>query len=124
MMRTCTILVTDRNKYIRELVKRELSFAGYTIHVAENIHEIQSILNSTMEIDAMILDADLFFVVGDPNELLNMLKIRPKMWTFIHIYKEHPELQFDNEKTFCIEKKAGSIEEINLLVKKMCSERE
>lgn len=124
MMRTCTILVTDRNKYIRELVKRELSFAGYTIHVAESIHEIQSILNSTMEIDAMILDADLFFVVGDPNGLLNMLKIRPKMWTFIHIYKEQSELQLNNEKAFCIEKKAGSIEKINLLVKKMCSERE
>lgn len=54
-----TILVTDRNHNIRELLKREMVKEGYRIQLAKNGRDILRCIYHHEPIDLLILDPDL-----------------------------------------------------------------
>jgi len=57
--RKCTLLIVDRNPFIRSFLKRELEHAGYQIVLAANGRQTLEWLHSTTPLDLIILDPDL-----------------------------------------------------------------
>lgn len=53
------ILVADRNKHIRELLKRELSDDGYQVILAKTAAEVVTIVSSVDPIHLIVIDSDL-----------------------------------------------------------------
>ena len=80
-----TILIADRNRHVRELLKREMAAEGYRIRLAKNGQEVLHGLADTECLDLLILDPDLPGV----NELHIMEDLRnrtPALPIIVHTY--------------------------------------
>ncbi len=53
------ILVADRNRHVRELLRRDLTAAGYQVQVAKNGLEVWTNLNSEEPPDLLIIDLEI-----------------------------------------------------------------
>ena len=62
MGRPCKILVADRNRHVRELLRRELAAEGYQVQVARDGHEVGHLLNGAEPPDLVILDPEIPFL--------------------------------------------------------------
>ncbi|MFX0199509.1 MAG: response regulator [Candidatus Hodarchaeota archaeon] len=54
-----TILITDRNRHVREFLKREMVAEGYQVKLAKSGREIMKLVFSQGHLDLVILDLDL-----------------------------------------------------------------
>ena len=59
MKKNYTLLIVDRNPYIRSFLKREMSAVGYDIGLAGNGRQTIERVNSVKPPDLLILDPDL-----------------------------------------------------------------
>jgi DNA-binding NtrC family response regulator len=59
MQETFTILVTDTNRHVRDLLRRELESEGYKVEVARDGRELMAHLEVERKPDLIILDPDL-----------------------------------------------------------------
>lgn len=53
------ILVADRNRHVRDLLRRELMAEGYTVELARDSREVMELLEGTRIPDLLILDLDI-----------------------------------------------------------------
>jgi DNA-binding response OmpR family regulator len=56
---TIRILLTDRNRHVRELLRRELETEGYVVAVARDAQEILGLLAQGEVPDLLILDLEI-----------------------------------------------------------------
>jgi len=112
MKRIFTILVADRNPRVRKLLKRELTSEGFRVRVAENATKVLRRAYHTEPIDLIILDPD--FPDEDQNALIKQLQNRiPMLPVVIHSFQSDDEkFTSDFRKTFFIEKREDSIEQL------------
>lgn len=59
MSEPCKILIADRNRHVRELLRRELIAEGYTVEVAKDGHEVWLMINRGNPPDLIILDLEI-----------------------------------------------------------------
>lgn len=59
MQESATILVTDTNRHVRDLIRRELESEGYDVRVAKDGRELIAQLSAGSPPDLLILDPDL-----------------------------------------------------------------
>lgn len=59
MQEPALILVTDTNRHVRDLLRRELEAEGYEVHVARDGRELIARLSGDRPPDLLILDPDL-----------------------------------------------------------------
>jgi len=69
-----TILVTDRNRHVRDFLKRELVADGHSVRVAEDSAELVNRIERDETLDLLILDLDMPVLKG--LEVLMRLKER------------------------------------------------
>jgi CheY-like chemotaxis protein len=55
----CKILIADRNRHVRELLRRELMAEGYTVEVAKDGHEVWLMINGGNPPNLIILDLEI-----------------------------------------------------------------
>lgn len=53
------ILVADRNRHVREFLRRELEAEGYEVQVARDGHQVWNLLNGSAPPDLLILDLEI-----------------------------------------------------------------
>jgi len=93
MEKKTTILIGDRNKNIREFLKRELMAEGYNVKLAPNGREILNMVNGEDPPDLLIMD--IFVQMIDGLIVLEQIK-RPTpnipvvVYTSLVEYKDHP----------------------------------
>ena len=110
------ILVADRNKHIRELLKRELSDDGYQVILAKTAAEVVAVISTIDRINLIIID--FYLPDGDLTDIKRKLKGRLDMIPMIiHSYASERQNGFLPSRNMVeIEKGSTSISEIKLLV--------
>jgi len=53
------ILVADRNRHVREFLRRELEAEGYEVQVARDGREVRDLLNGSVPPDLLVLDLEI-----------------------------------------------------------------
>ena len=80
-----TILIADRNRHIRELLRREFEAAGYRVQLAKDGKQLLTAINSAEPLDLLILDLEIPYVNGV--EIIKRLKDRePPVPVVIHTF--------------------------------------
>jgi len=54
-----TILIADRNRYVREFLRRELTGEGYQVMLAKSGQEVLELIDDRKHADLLILDLDV-----------------------------------------------------------------
>ncbi len=80
-----SILLTDRNRHVRELLRRELSAEGYRVETARDGREVLGFLYHVANIDLLILDLEIPYVV-EVGLLRKLGQLRPELPVIIHSF--------------------------------------
>lgn len=116
MEKVFTILIVDRNPYIRELLKREMTKAGYHVREAKNGQEVLREIYTHEHLDLLILDPDLPDV--NISTILEKVENRiPPLPVVIHGFpQDYIDKPDDSEKTPFVEKREDSIEHLKRVI--------
>lgn len=79
------ILLTDRNRHVRELLRRELSAEGYRVETARDAREVLGFLYHVAAIDLLILDPEIPYV-AEVGLLRRLGQLRPELPVIIHCF--------------------------------------
>ena len=88
--KSCKILIADRNRHVRDFLRRELSAEGYEVEVARDGREVLSRINGEDPPHLLILDLEIPYL--DEPEVWARLKDRqPALPVVIHTFlPEYP----------------------------------
>jgi len=100
------ILIADRNRHVREFLRREFREAGFRAQVAKDVPEILMMIDVKDPPDLLILDLDVPY--GDPLEILERLHARePPLPVVIHSFlSEHSNKPYLKRAAALVEKRA------------------
>ena len=123
MKQIYTILIADRNSHVRELLRREMIAEKYDVLVAENSKEILKRAFQREPLDLLILDPDL--PDAEEASLFKKLLDRiPALPIILHTFSAEEERRKTlPQNAMVVEKSAGSIEELKVLVSRLLAEK-
>lgn len=115
-MKEFTILISDRNKNVREYLRREMESEGYHVRLARSAREVLSTVFKTESVDLVILDPELF--EGDELGFLERIGDRiPALPVVIHsFFSDYPDHSNALNGVYFVEKNGNSIEHLKKLV--------
>jgi DNA-binding NtrC family response regulator len=91
LVETVRILLADRNRHVRELLRRELETEGYLVAVARDAQEILDLLARGGIPDLLILDLEIPYV-AEVNLLEQLNNLYPNLPVLIHSFQpENPQ---------------------------------
>lgn len=100
------ILITDRNRHVREFLQREFRDAGYEAQVAKDGQEMLAIIQAEKPPDLLILDPEMGH--GDGLEILQRLLTRvPPLPVVVHAFSAEHSTQAALEKAAALVEKQG-----------------
>ncbi len=116
MEKTFTILIADRNRHVREFLKREMIKEGYQVREAKNGREVLRKVYNHEHLDLLILDLDLPDV--SISTIFEKLENRiPTLPVVIHAfpsdYIDDPDVL---KKALFVEKRGDSIDHLKRAV--------
>ncbi len=116
MAKKFTLLIADRNRHVREFLKRELIAEGYRVKVAKNGQEVLKWAYHQAPLDLLILDMDL----PDASEIpvLEIIADRiPVLPVVIHSFSSDycNHLSYPGITAF-VEKSGNSVEQLKKVV--------
>jgi DNA-binding NtrC family response regulator len=82
-----SILLTDRNRHVRELLRRELSAEGYRVETARDAREVLGFLYHVATVDLLVLDPDIPYV-SEVGLFKKLGRLRPDLPVIIHSFLE------------------------------------
>ena len=93
--KSCKILIADRNRHVRDFLRRELSAEGYQVEVARDAREMWGRINGGDPPHLLILDPEIPYL--DEPEVWARLKDRQPplpvvVHTFLPDYHNNPTL--------------------------------
>ncbi len=78
-----TLLIADRNKNVREFLRREFCADGYCVKLAKDDRELLNIIETETSGDLLILDLDMPYF-GGPDVLEKLQLLKPSLPIVIH----------------------------------------
>ena len=110
------ILIADRNRNVRELLKREMSAEGYCVRTAASAAQVFEEVSGPEPPDLVVLDLDLPDAGGAG--IIEELKSRmPYVPVIVHtLGPEHADLAAMNSNVGFVEKQGDSVEELKRMV--------
>lgn len=111
-MKEFTILISDRNRNVREYLKREFTAEGYRVIIARSAQEILEWIYNNESIDLVILDPELPY--SDDKSLLERINDRvPSLPVVVHSFSPDYDDQSEMFDTVnFVEKNGSSIEHL------------
>lgn len=110
-----TILIADRNSHVRRFLEREMTAAGYQVHLAESFTEVLKCAFRHEPLDLVILDPDLPGA-EDNNILQRLLDRVPALPVIVHSYPAEYTNATQPGSVFFVEKKGSSVERLKQVV--------
>jgi CheY-like chemotaxis protein len=87
---TCTILIADRNRNVRDFLRRELTAEGYVVEVARDGREVLARINGVAPPHLLILDLEIPYL-DDPEVWARLKDRQPYLPVIIHTFlPEYP----------------------------------
>ena len=112
-----TLLIADRNRNVREFLRREFSADGYSVKLAKDDRELLNIIETDTPGDLLILDLDMPYF-GGPEVLEYLRKRIPSLPVVVHTfptdYSCHEAVR--NVAAF-LEKKGTNIDNLKSVVR-------
>lgn len=118
-----TILVADRNRHVREFLRREFMAEGYRVLLAKDGREVSKMINMSEPPDLLILDLEIPYAAE--LQAANWPKVQnhtlPVIFhTFPSEYERYPRIKWAGA---FVEKCANSIDLLKIVVEDLLSER-
>jgi DNA-binding NtrC family response regulator len=112
-----TILIADRNRHVREFLKREMAGDGYEVRLANTAAQVLNYAFGPDRIDLVIIDPD--FPDMNEGQLLKEIEDRiPTLPVVVHAFSSEPPSWIGNPKTAVfVEKEGASIEDLKRVVR-------
>ncbi len=111
----CKILIADRNRHVRELLRRELGAEGYQVEVARDGRELLTLICSDEPPHLVILDLDIPYL--DELEIWTRLKDRqPPLPVVIHTFLPEYPTQLTVPLAAAFLEKKGDTDELKAVV--------
>lgn len=85
-MQPARLLLADRNRHVREFLKRELETEDHTVVTASSAQEILTVLGGGERFDLLILDLEVPYVV-EANLLPQLQTFYPTLPILIHSFQ-------------------------------------
>lgn len=113
------ILVADRNRHVRDFIRRELSIDRHKVFEAGTIRELLGLISQKSCFDLIIFDP-CFPGLEDPQQLQRVMdQVKPAP-VIIHTCLNSLEgLRLEDPRVSLLEKSGNSIERIKQLILKM-----
>lgn len=116
MDQSFTILIADRNRNVREFLKREFSVAGFNIKLAKDGIELFNIINHEPPPDLLICDLEMPFSNG-LETLEELQQLRPSLPVIIYTFlTEHAGHQAVSKVSAFLEKTGNDVENLRKAV--------
>jgi len=115
MHKSPKILIADRNRHVRDLLRREFTAAGYQVQLAKDAHEVLTLINGTPPPHLLILDSELPFLA----ELAVLKRLReryPRIPVVIHYFAALEDGGLRDEKGIVFVEKKGDTERLKAVV--------
>lgn len=119
MVKEFTILISDKNKNVREYLRREMAAEGYRVLLAKSAREVLEWIYRSESIDLLILDPQL--LDADEMHLINKINDRlPSLPVIVHSFSLDYPKQFDflGLVSF-VEKEGKSIEHLKKAISEL-----
>jgi DNA-binding NtrC family response regulator len=115
MDKSITILVADRNRNVREFLKREMTADGYRILLAKSAQEVLNGVYDHQDVDLLILDPDL---PGYEKDLIEKIEDRiPTIPIVIHTFlSDDASYPTDLGQAAFVEKRGNSVERLKSVI--------
>lgn len=114
MTHCATILIADRNPYVRQFLQREMHRAGYAVLLAESGRQVLFWIERFTGLDVVVLDPD--FPDIDPDTLVTHLRRQcPTLPIVIHAHPGEETIHSENMAALALQsiaKGANSSDEI------------
>jgi DNA-binding NtrC family response regulator len=113
-----TLLIADRNPYVRSFLQRELVNAGYNVLLAENARQVQFLVEREPSLKLVVIDPDL--PDKETQALLDDLRsCNCALPILVHCLPEqYPEVCC-GPGTWVVEKDGNSVDNIIAMVKRI-----
>jgi DNA-binding NtrC family response regulator len=110
-----TILIADRNPYVRKFLQRELTNAGHKVALAENARQILLMIERDPSLRLVIVDPDL--PDRDMTPVFENLRLHhPCLPVLVHSLPEEYTEKCAGLRTWFVEKRGSSVEAIITMV--------
>jgi CheY-like chemotaxis protein len=120
-----TVLIADRNRHVREFLRREFLSEGYRVLTAKNGEEVLKQVCKPGPLDVLVLDLDL--PGANESDLLDVLQDRiPRLPLVLHTFDSEDEGRegaFMQADAF-VEKRGNSVDRLKKVVRDLLSARE
>jgi len=109
------ILIADRNRHVREFLRRELMAEGYRVQVAKDGREVMMIIEGSDPPDLLILDLDAPYVGG--SMILERLRIRnPPLPVVVHAFPTDYTGSLSEPRVAAFVEKSGDTDRLKAVV--------
>ncbi|MGQ9922136.1 MAG: response regulator [Desulfobacca sp.] len=103
-MQPARLLLADRNRHVREFLKRELEAEGYRVVIARSAQEILTVLAGEERFDLLILDLEVPYVV-EADLFPQLQTFYPALPILIHSFQpDNPQALAAYHKAIFLEK--------------------
>ncbi|MFH2132774.1 MAG: response regulator [bacterium] len=124
MKKELRILIADRNRHVRDYLKRELSREHHEVLLADGVDEIMRLVQQQQPFNLIILDPDLLDM-DNPSLLKRILGRMKQTPVIMHTYQSNiTDEPFEDFQVSLIEKKGNSIENIKNFITNIQLDRE
>ncbi len=110
------ILVADRNRYVREFLRRELTGEGYEIILAKSAQEILDLIHEKRDMHLLILDVDV--PCAKELSILEKAETRvPPLPVVVHsFFSDYRECTSQSGTTVFVEKTGSNVDQLKRVV--------
>jgi DNA-binding response OmpR family regulator len=109
------ILIADRNRHVREFLRRELMIEGYRVQVAKDGREVLMITDGAEPPDLLILDLDVPYISG-LTILDRLCENNPLLPVVIHAFLTEDSGSFNVQHAAALVEKSGNTDRLKIAV--------
>lgn len=111
-----SILIADRNRHVREFLRREFIADGYSVQLAKDDRELLNLIDAETDTDLLILDLEMPYA-GGPEVLELLFDRKPFLPVVIHtLLTDHAAHHSVQRAAAFLEKRGNNIDSLKEVV--------